>query len=165
MSHVLTDMCVLCSGLLGLRSSGVVPVTYPCGGHQYVTVAPINAPQPQVDDISGESSRRGYDTAFVGIVFPSDFHQCHYFCAEKVINQPLEKPDFFRVSELFSLKDLFDARVHLGHKEGCRHRLVWILAALSCQRVLHPEMTPRWNLFSQSHTWNHMTFLSGRKKI
>uniref|UniRef100_A0A3B4AVB2 Small ribosomal subunit protein uS2m n=1 Tax=Periophthalmus magnuspinnatus TaxID=409849 RepID=A0A3B4AVB2_9GOBI len=43
---------------------------------------------------------------------------------DKVMNLPLEKPDFFRVSELFSLKDLFDARVHLGHKKGCRHRLM-----------------------------------------
>lgn len=39
-----------------------------------------------------------------------------------ILNKPLEKPDFFRVSELFSLKDLFNARVHLGHKKGCRHR-------------------------------------------
>ncbi|KAK5852334.1 hypothetical protein PBY51_023809 [Eleginops maclovinus] len=37
---------------------------------------------------------------------------------------PLEKPDFFRVSELFSVKSLFEARVHLGHKKGCRHRLM-----------------------------------------
>lgn len=28
------------------------------------------------------------------------------------------------MSELFSLKDLYDARVHLGHKKGCRHRLM-----------------------------------------
>lgn len=42
-----------------------------------------------------------------------------------MINQSLDKPDFFRVSELFSLKELFDARVHLGHKKGCRHRLVF----------------------------------------
>ncbi|XP_035523498.1 28S ribosomal protein S2, mitochondrial [Morone saxatilis] len=43
---------------------------------------------------------------------------------EQIINKPLEKPDFFRVSELVSLKDLFHARVHLGHKKGCRHRLM-----------------------------------------
>uniref|UniRef100_A0A3Q4GQ23 Small ribosomal subunit protein uS2m n=1 Tax=Neolamprologus brichardi TaxID=32507 RepID=A0A3Q4GQ23_NEOBR len=43
---------------------------------------------------------------------------------KKILNQPLEKADFFRVAELFSLKDLFDARVHLGHKKGCRHRLM-----------------------------------------
>ncbi|KAM9437996.1 small ribosomal subunit protein uS2m-like isoform 2-T2 [Salvelinus alpinus] len=43
---------------------------------------------------------------------------------DKILNLPLEMPDFFRLSELFSLKDLFDARVHLGHKKGCRHRLM-----------------------------------------
>ncbi|XP_034048741.1 28S ribosomal protein S2, mitochondrial [Thalassophryne amazonica] len=43
---------------------------------------------------------------------------------DKIINEPLESQDFFRVSELFSLKDLFNARVHLGHKKGCRHRLM-----------------------------------------
>ena len=41
---------------------------------------------------------------------------------DKILSQPLETEDFFRLSELFSLKDLFDARVHLGHKKGCRHR-------------------------------------------
>ncbi|MBN3322395.1 RT02 protein, partial [Atractosteus spatula] len=43
---------------------------------------------------------------------------------EKLLTEPLKHPDFFRVSELFSLKDLFEARVHLGHKRGCRHRLM-----------------------------------------
>lgn len=37
------------------------------------------------------------------------------------------------MSELFSLKDLFDARVHLGHKKGCRHRLVLIHGQESSQ--------------------------------
>ncbi|KAM6900844.1 small ribosomal subunit protein uS2m [Lycodopsis pacificus] len=68
---------------------------YPCAGHQYATAASIKPTQVKADDVS-----------------------------DKVINQPLEKPDFFRVSELFSLKELFDARVHLGHKKGCRHRLM-----------------------------------------
>ncbi|KAJ9586321.1 hypothetical protein L9F63_020029 [Diploptera punctata] len=31
---------------------------------------------------------------------------------------PLQHPDFFKVHELFTVKDLFDARVHYGHKEG-----------------------------------------------
>nr|CAD7263452.1 unnamed protein product [Timema shepardi] len=31
---------------------------------------------------------------------------------------PLKHPDYFRVHELFTIRDLFDARVHLGHKEG-----------------------------------------------
>ncbi|XP_060697155.1 28S ribosomal protein S2, mitochondrial [Hemiscyllium ocellatum] len=41
-----------------------------------------------------------------------------------LLTDPLKHPDFFHVSELFSLKDLFDARVHFGHKRGCRNRLM-----------------------------------------
>lgn len=41
---------------------------------------------------------------------------------DKIMNFPLTQPDFFSVSELFTIKDLFEARVHLGHKKGCRHR-------------------------------------------
>ncbi|XP_051906146.1 28S ribosomal protein S2, mitochondrial [Hippocampus zosterae] len=61
----------------------------------YSTAASIKTPQAQSDHVS-----------------------------EEIMKLPLEKPDFFRVSELFSVKDLFDARVHLGHKKGCRHRLM-----------------------------------------
>ncbi|XP_061208379.1 small ribosomal subunit protein uS2m isoform X1 [Neopsephotus bourkii] len=43
---------------------------------------------------------------------------------EKLLSEPLAHPDYFNVKELFSLKDLFDARVHLGHKKGCRHRFM-----------------------------------------
>uniref|UniRef100_A0A8B9NFJ4 Small ribosomal subunit protein uS2m n=1 Tax=Accipiter nisus TaxID=211598 RepID=A0A8B9NFJ4_9AVES len=43
---------------------------------------------------------------------------------DKLLSEPLCHPDFFNVKELFSLKDLFDARVHLGHKKGCRHRFM-----------------------------------------
>ncbi|XP_063791966.1 small ribosomal subunit protein uS2m isoform X1 [Pseudophryne corroboree] len=41
-----------------------------------------------------------------------------------LISEPLNHPDFFNVKELFSIRTLFDARVHLGHKMGCRHRLM-----------------------------------------
>lgn len=34
------------------------------------------------------------------------------------VADPLSHPDFFGVKDLFTLKDLFDARVHLGHKDG-----------------------------------------------
>ncbi|XP_068012009.1 small ribosomal subunit protein uS2m [Melanerpes formicivorus] len=43
---------------------------------------------------------------------------------DKLLTMPLSHPDYFNVKELFSLKDLFDARVHLGHKKGCRHRFM-----------------------------------------
>jgi len=37
---------------------------------------------------------------------------------ENIINpseDPMSTPDFFAVHKLFTVKDLFDARVHLGH--------------------------------------------------
>ncbi|XP_037547684.1 28S ribosomal protein S2, mitochondrial [Nematolebias whitei] len=64
-------------------------------GQHYVTAASIEPARTQTDDAS-----------------------------DKLFKLPLQKPDFFRVSELFSLKNLFDARVHLGHKNTCRHRLM-----------------------------------------
>ncbi|KAE8599832.1 hypothetical protein XENTR_v10017348 [Xenopus tropicalis] len=48
---------------------------------------------------------------------PADFTQ-------KLLVEPLKHPDFFNVKELFSLRELYDSRVHLGHKKGCRHRLM-----------------------------------------
>ncbi|KAI2554551.1 mitochondrial ribosomal protein S2 [Homo sapiens] len=43
---------------------------------------------------------------------------------DKILNEPLKHSDFFNVKELFSVRSLFDARVHLGHKAGCRHRFM-----------------------------------------
>jgi len=40
------------------------------------------------------------------------------FIVAKDLLNPLKFPDYFGVRKLFSVKDLFDARVHLGHKEG-----------------------------------------------
>ncbi|XP_038063492.1 28S ribosomal protein S2, mitochondrial-like [Patiria miniata] len=34
------------------------------------------------------------------------------------ITDSLKDPDYFKVKDLVSLQDLFDARVHLGHKDG-----------------------------------------------
>ncbi|XP_066582066.1 small ribosomal subunit protein uS2m isoform X2 [Prorops nasuta] len=31
---------------------------------------------------------------------------------------PLKHPDFFQIHNLFTVKDLYNARVHFGHKEG-----------------------------------------------
>lgn len=36
---------------------------------------------------------------------------------DNLIN-PLHHPDFFKVHDLFTVEDLFNAKVHLGHKEG-----------------------------------------------
>ncbi|XP_075415943.1 small ribosomal subunit protein uS2m isoform X2 [Tenrec ecaudatus] len=43
---------------------------------------------------------------------------------DRVLSEPLKHSDFFNVKELFSVRSLFDARVHLGHKAGCRHRFM-----------------------------------------
>lgn len=41
------------------------------------------------------------------------------FCIKvKELLNPLRFPDFFGVRKLIKIKDLFNARVHLGHKEG-----------------------------------------------
>lgn len=37
---------------------------------------------------------------------------------KKPIIDPLKHPDFFHVHNLFTVQDLFNARVHYGHKEG-----------------------------------------------
>jgi small subunit ribosomal protein S2 len=39
----------------------------------------------------------------------------------KEITNPLRFPDYFGVRNLFRLKDLFDAKVHYGHKDGTLH--------------------------------------------
>ncbi|KAM3961492.1 mitochondrial ribosomal protein S2 [Aphomia sociella] len=38
--------------------------------------------------------------------------------SEGIKKSPLDYPDYFKVHDLFTVKDLFDARVHFGHKDG-----------------------------------------------
>ena len=49
-------------------------------------------------------------------------HRPHSLSPEAAIDpsvtEPLRHPDFFGVRELFTMSELFDARVHLGHREG-----------------------------------------------
>ncbi|XP_068770373.1 small ribosomal subunit protein uS2m isoform X1 [Struthio camelus] len=62
---------------------------------------------------------------------------------DRLITEPLGHPDFFNVKELFSLKDLFDARVHLGHKKGCRHRFMepYIFGCRLGQDIINLDQT------------------------
>lgn len=41
-----------------------------------------------------------------------------FFSVQTTQKNPLDYPDYFQVYNLFTIKDLFDARVHYGHKEG-----------------------------------------------
>ncbi|XP_021562540.1 28S ribosomal protein S2, mitochondrial [Carlito syrichta] len=61
----------------------------------------------------------------------------------RILNEPLKHSDFFNVKELFSLKSLFDARVHLGHKAGCRHRFMepYIFGSRLDQDIIDLEQT------------------------
>lgn len=42
--------------------------------------------------------------------------------SEEVVLNPLTHPDFFQVHTLFTVKDLYNARVHYGHKETLMHK-------------------------------------------
>ncbi|KAM4019204.1 small ribosomal subunit protein uS2m [Anomaloglossus baeobatrachus] len=60
-----------------------------------------------------------------------------------LVSEPLKHPDFFNVKELLSVRALFDARVHLGHKKGCRHRLMepYIFGCRLDQDIIDLEKT------------------------
>uniref|UniRef100_H2YJT2 Small ribosomal subunit protein uS2m n=1 Tax=Ciona savignyi TaxID=51511 RepID=H2YJT2_CIOSA len=40
---------------------------------------------------------------------------------KQAITEPLKHPDFFKVRQLVSVKDLYNNRVHFGHKDGSRN--------------------------------------------
>ncbi|XP_064222102.1 small ribosomal subunit protein uS2m [Aotus nancymaae] len=70
---------------------------------------------------------------------PEDGSDLH----DKILNEPLKHSDFFNVKELFSVRSLFDARVHLGHKAGCRHRFMepYIFGSRLDQDIIDLEQT------------------------
>uniref|UniRef100_A0A671FW95 Small ribosomal subunit protein uS2m n=1 Tax=Rhinolophus ferrumequinum TaxID=59479 RepID=A0A671FW95_RHIFE len=62
---------------------------------------------------------------------------------DRILREPLRHSDFFNVKELFSVRSLFDARVHLGHKAGCRHRFMepYIFGSRLDQDIIDLEQT------------------------
>nr|XP_027235692.1 28S ribosomal protein S2, mitochondrial-like isoform X3 [Penaeus vannamei] len=50
-------------------------------------------------------------------------------CSRRTNEAILKYPDYFKVASLFTVEDLFKARVHLGHKEGsldpCMHPFIF----------------------------------------
>ncbi|XP_023485062.1 small ribosomal subunit protein uS2m isoform X2 [Equus przewalskii] len=62
---------------------------------------------------------------------------------DRILREPLKHSDFFNVKELFSVRSLFDARVHLGHKAGCRHRFMepYIFGSRLDQDIIDLEQT------------------------
>ncbi|XP_022085277.1 28S ribosomal protein S2, mitochondrial-like [Acanthaster planci] len=61
----------------------------------------------------------------LSVTYRPSFKNCFLFAdvdttrpSSSEITDPLQNPDFFKVKELVKLQELFDARVHLGHKDG-----------------------------------------------
>nr|XP_055180896.1 28S ribosomal protein S2, mitochondrial isoform X2 [Nyctereutes procyonoides] len=63
--------------------------------------------------------------------------------SHSILSEPLKHSDFFNVKELFSVRSLFNARVHLGHKAGCRHRFMepYIFGSRLGQDIIDLEQT------------------------
>ncbi|CAK7290767.1 28S ribosomal protein S2, mitochondrial [Vulpes lagopus] len=63
--------------------------------------------------------------------------------SHNILSEPLKHSDFFNVKELFSVRSLFNARVHLGHKAGCRHRFMepYIFGSRLGQDIIDLEQT------------------------
>ncbi|XP_006902446.1 PREDICTED: 28S ribosomal protein S2, mitochondrial-like [Elephantulus edwardii] len=81
---------------------------------------------------------------------------------DKVLSEPLKHSDFFNVKELFSIKSLFDARVHLGHKAGCRHRFMepYIFGNRLGQDIIDLEQTAKHLQLALNFT-AHMAYRRG----
>merc|ERR1712224_195006 len=60
-----------------------------------------------------------------------------------VSSNPMDHEDYFNVAELVKIKELFDARVHLGHHEGCwdENTRPYIYGARGKQHVINLNET------------------------
>ncbi|XP_066501469.1 28S ribosomal protein S2, mitochondrial [Hoplias malabaricus] len=90
---------ILTKAIHSLRSPGLFGAAFSCSGHSFCSSAAAVKPAATLQSEDAAAN-------------------------EKILNLPLTQPDYFRLSELYTIKDLFEARVHLGHKKGCRHRLM-----------------------------------------
>ena len=62
-------------------------------------------------------------------------------------DNPLDHPDYFEVQNMFTLKEMFEARVHLGHHEGCWNPLM--------QRYIHGTRE-HFHIIDLNQTLEHM---------
>ena len=55
----------------------------------------------------------------------------------------MDHPDYFNVNQLVNMKELFDARVHLGHHEGAWNALTapYIYGLRATQHVINLDKT------------------------
>uniref|UniRef100_A0A452RKD8 Small ribosomal subunit protein uS2m n=1 Tax=Ursus americanus TaxID=9643 RepID=A0A452RKD8_URSAM len=83
--------------------------------------------------------------------------------SDKILSEPLKHSDFFNVKELFSVRSLFDARVHLGHKAGCRHRFMepYIFGSRLGQDIIDLEQTTAAHLQLALNFMAHVAYRGG----
>ncbi|KAM6431047.1 small ribosomal subunit protein uS2m [Liasis olivaceus] len=81
---------------------------------------------------------------------------------ERLLREPLRQADFFNLQELFSVRDLFEARVHLGHKSSSRHRFMapYLFGCRLEQDIIDLEQTARHLQLALNFT-AHIAFRKG----
>ncbi|XP_077162228.1 small ribosomal subunit protein uS2m [Paroedura picta] len=81
---------------------------------------------------------------------------------EEAAQETLRHADFFRLRELFSVRDLLEARVHLGHKKGGRHRFMepYIFGCRLDQDIIDLDQTAAHLLLALNFT-AHVAFRKG----
>ncbi|XP_063172312.1 small ribosomal subunit protein uS2m isoform X2 [Candoia aspera] len=81
---------------------------------------------------------------------------------ERLLCEPLKHADFFNLQELFSVRDLFDARVHLGHKKSSRHRFMvpYLFGCRLEQDIIDLDQTARHLQLALNFT-AHVAFRKG----
>lgn len=74
----------------------------------------------------------------------------------------LRHPDFFEVHKLFTLKDLFNAKVHLGHHEGCWNPLMkpYLFGTREHQHIIDLNQTVK-HLRLALNVLSHITYRAG----
>uniref|UniRef100_UPI00358FDD1B small ribosomal subunit protein uS2m isoform X2 n=1 Tax=Myxine glutinosa TaxID=7769 RepID=UPI00358FDD1B len=81
---------------------------------------------------------------------------------QRAMASSLKHDDYFRVAELFTLRRLFEARVHLGHKSTCRNRLMkpYLFGSRLGQDIIDLDRTAKLLRTALSFT-AHVTFRKG----
>ncbi|XP_048201786.1 28S ribosomal protein S2, mitochondrial [Perognathus longimembris pacificus] len=105
--------------------------------------APLGRRRPALLHAAAARPTRPSCRALAGAPAPAASEPRDGDLQRKLLEEPLLHSDFFRVKELFSVKSLFDARVHLGHKSGCRHRFMepYIFGSRLDQDIIDLEQT------------------------
>ncbi|XP_039260528.2 small ribosomal subunit protein uS2m-like [Styela clava] len=81
---------------------------------------------------------------------------------EQTLINPLQHEDYFGVRKLVTVEDLFNARVHYGHKEGCRNQNMqpYIFGCRNGVDVINLDETLE-HLFQALNFLSHVVYADG----